>query len=138
MRPTFVSRAGGCFLDRAIDSTGATIDFMLSGLRDAAAAKRLFRKALTDPSHPQPGVINTDQARLYGSAILGMKRLESCDAVTATGRQLQHILLEFFREQGAGRANRRQALLGDDDAGAARRKGSKRQPGGCRGQAGEG
>ena len=60
MRPTFVSRAGGCFLDRAIDSTGATIDFMLSGLRDAAAAKRLFRKALTDPSHPQPRVINTD------------------------------------------------------------------------------
>ena len=39
---------------------------MLSGLRDAAAAKRLFRKALTDPSHPQPRVINTDQARLYG------------------------------------------------------------------------
>ena len=32
------------------------IDFMLSGLRDAAAAKRLFRKALTDPSHPQPRV----------------------------------------------------------------------------------
>ena len=56
-----------CYLYRAIDSTGATIDFVLSGLRDAAAAKRLFRKALTDPSHPQPRVINTDQARLYGA-----------------------------------------------------------------------
>ena len=55
-----------CYLYRAIDSTGATIDFVLSGLRDAATAKRLFRKALTDPSHPQPRVINTDQARLYG------------------------------------------------------------------------
>ena len=54
-----------CFLYRAIDSTGAMIDFMLSGLRDAAAAKHLFRKALTDPSHPQPRVINTDLARLY-------------------------------------------------------------------------
>ena len=42
------------YLYRAIDSTGATIDFVLSGLRDAAAAKRLFRKALTDPSHPHP------------------------------------------------------------------------------------
>ena len=51
-----------CYLYRAIDSTGATIDFVLSGLRDAATAKRLFRKALTDPSHPQPRVINTDQA----------------------------------------------------------------------------
>jgi transposase-like protein len=42
-------------------------------LRDAAAAKRLFRKALSDPSHPQPRVINTDQARLYGSAIAAVK-----------------------------------------------------------------
>ena len=58
-----------CYLYRAIDSTGATINFVLSGLRDAATATRLFRKALTDPSHPQPRVINTDQARLYGSAI---------------------------------------------------------------------
>ena len=62
-----------CYLYRAIDSTGVTIDFLLSALRDAAAAKRLFRKALSDPSHPQPRVINTDQARLYGSAIAAVK-----------------------------------------------------------------
>ena len=34
-----------CDLYRAIDSTGATINFVLSGLRDAATATRLFRKA---------------------------------------------------------------------------------------------
>src|SRR5271154_1607477 len=62
-----------CYLYRAIDSTGATIDFLLSALRDAAAAKRLFRQALRDSSHPQPRVINTDQARLYGAAIAGLK-----------------------------------------------------------------
>ena len=62
------------YLYRAIDSTDATIDFVLSGLRDAAAAKRLFRKALTVPSHPQPRVINTDQARLYGAALSGVKK----------------------------------------------------------------
>ena len=39
-------------LYRTLDSTGATIDFVLSGWRDAVAATRLFRKALTDPSHP--------------------------------------------------------------------------------------
>ena len=50
-----------CYLYRAVDSTGATIDFVLSGLRDAATAKRLFRKALTNPSHRPPRVINTDQ-----------------------------------------------------------------------------
>ena len=71
---TYVRVKGGwCYLYRAIDSTGATIDFVLSALRDAAAAKRLFRKALSDPSHPQPRVINTDQARLYGSAIPAVK-----------------------------------------------------------------
>ena len=63
-----------CYLYRAIDSTGATIDFVLSGLRNAATAKRLFRKALTDPSHPQPRAINTDQARLYGTEISGVKK----------------------------------------------------------------
>ena len=45
----------------------------MSALRDAAAAQRLLRKALSDPSHPQPRVINTDQARLYGSAIAVVK-----------------------------------------------------------------
>ena len=63
-----------CYLYRAIDSCGATIDFLLSALRDAEAAKRLFRKALSDPSHPQPRVINTDQAPIYGSAIADIKK----------------------------------------------------------------
>jgi transposase-like protein len=44
-------------LYRAIDSAGATIDFLLSAFRDADAAKRLFRKALGDRSHPQPSII---------------------------------------------------------------------------------
>jgi IS6 family transposase len=51
-----------CYLYRAIDSARATIDFLLSALRDADAAKRLFRNALSDLSHPQPRVINTDLA----------------------------------------------------------------------------
>src|SRR5450755_3762909 len=62
-----------CYLYRAIDSAGATIDFLLSALRDADAAKQLFRKALSSPSHPQPRVINTDLAQLYGSAIAALK-----------------------------------------------------------------
>jgi len=47
---TYVRVKGAwCYLYRAIDSTGATIDFLLSALRDAAAAKRLFRNSLSDP-----------------------------------------------------------------------------------------
>ena len=53
---------------------GATIDFLLSSKRDADAAKRLFRKALLARSHPQPRVINTDLAPIYGSAIPAIKR----------------------------------------------------------------
>jgi IS6 family transposase len=60
-----------CYLYRAIDSAGATIDFLLSALRDANA---LFRKALSDLSHPQPRVINTDLAPIYGSAIADLKK----------------------------------------------------------------
>jgi hypothetical protein len=60
---------GPLALPRAIDSPGATIDFLLSALRDADAAKRLFRKALSSTLHPQPRVINTDLAPIYGSAI---------------------------------------------------------------------
>lgn len=63
-----------CYLYRAIDSAGATIDFLVSASRNAAAAKRLFRKALSDRSHPQPRVINTDQAPIYGSAIPDIKK----------------------------------------------------------------
>jgi IS6 family transposase len=48
-----------CYLYRAIDSAGATIDFLLSARRDADAANRLLRKALSASSHPQPRVINT-------------------------------------------------------------------------------
>ena len=49
----------------------------MSALRDANAAKRLFRKALNNLSHPQPRVINTDLAPIYGSAIADMKKEET-------------------------------------------------------------
>src|SRR5260370_32420283 len=46
------------YLYRAVDSTGQTIDFLLTAKRDAAAAKRFLRKALAGLSNPQPRVIN--------------------------------------------------------------------------------
>jgi len=36
-----------CYLFRAVDSAGATIDFLLSAKRDADAAKRLFRRVIS-------------------------------------------------------------------------------------------
>ena len=63
-----------CYLYRAIDSAGVTMDFRLSSLRDADAAKRLFRHALSDRSYPRPRVINTNLAPTYGAAIADIKK----------------------------------------------------------------
>jgi transposase-like protein len=49
------------YLYRAVDSTGQTIDFMLSAKWDTKAAKRFFRKMLKAPKHQSPRVINVDQ-----------------------------------------------------------------------------
>ena len=64
-------KARWCYLYRAIDSTGATIDFLLSALRDTAAAKRPFAGALSDPSHPQRHVQMTLRRVWGGGASIG-------------------------------------------------------------------
>jgi IS6 family transposase len=57
------------YLYRAVDSTGQTIDFLLTAKRDAAAAKRFFHKALSQSANPQPRVINVDKNPAYPAAI---------------------------------------------------------------------
>jgi transposase, IS6 family len=49
------------YLYRAVDSTGQTIDFMLSARRDKRAAKRFFRKMLKTAKRQSPRVINVDK-----------------------------------------------------------------------------
>jgi transposase-like protein len=61
------------YLYRAVDSSGQTIDFLLTAKRDAAAAKRFFRKTLLDPANPQPRVINVDKNRAYPAAVEELK-----------------------------------------------------------------
>ena len=62
------------YLYRAVDSTGATIDFLLSARRDAAAAKRFFQKALRSLGHSRPRVINVDGNPSYPKVIAELKR----------------------------------------------------------------
>ena len=62
------------YLYRAVDSTGATIDFLLSARRDAAAAKRFFQKALRSDGHPRPRVINVDGNPTYPKVNGELKR----------------------------------------------------------------
>jgi transposase, IS6 family len=65
------------FLYRAVDSTGQTIDFMLSAKRDARAAKRFFRKMLKAASHSSPRVINVDKNPAYPQAVEQLKEEET-------------------------------------------------------------
>src|SRR5262252_3947539 len=62
------------YLYRAVDSAGQTIDFLLSAKRDAAGAKRFFRKVFSSPANPIPRVINVDKNPAYPAAINALKR----------------------------------------------------------------
>jgi len=62
------------YLYRAVDSLGQTIDFLLSARRDAAAAKRFFRKAQAQPHTVNPGTITVDKNPAYPRAAADMKR----------------------------------------------------------------
>ena len=61
------------YLYRAVDSTGQTIDFLLTAKRDAAGAKRFFRKALQSPGNRCPRVINVDKNASYPVAVQQLK-----------------------------------------------------------------
>jgi transposase-like protein len=73
MRPTSGLKGKWVYLYRAVDSTGATIDFLLSAKRDTVAAKRFLAKALGGANHPHPRVINTDKDAAYPPAIVQLK-----------------------------------------------------------------
>ena len=55
-------RVKGKWRYRAVDSSGATLDFLLSAKQDAAAAKRFLDKALGRQNHPVPRLPGTSPA----------------------------------------------------------------------------
>jgi transposase-like protein len=61
------------YLYRAVDSTGQTIDFLLSAKRDAPGAKRFFQKVFSLPANPIPRVINVDKNPAYPAAVDALK-----------------------------------------------------------------
>ena len=62
------------YLYRAVDSTGETIDFMLSPHRDLTAAKLFLRLALSGSGGNHPRVINVDGHPAYARAISDLKQ----------------------------------------------------------------
>ena len=67
------SWASGATCIVAVNSSGATIDFLHSVKQDAAAAKRFLSKTLGRQHHPVPRVINTDGHSAYPPAIVRLK-----------------------------------------------------------------
>ena len=61
------------YLHRAVDSTGNTVDFMLSEKRDRKAAKRFLKKALSSNHNQIPKVITVDKNPAYPPAIDKLK-----------------------------------------------------------------
>jgi len=61
------------YLYRAIDSTGQTIDFLLTAKRDTAAAKRFLCKAIEASGNPMPRVMNVDKNPAYPAALEALK-----------------------------------------------------------------
>src|SRR5258708_37619476 len=56
------------YLYRAVDSTGQTIEFLLTAKRDTAAAKRSLRRAIDASGNPMPRVMNVDKNPPYPAA----------------------------------------------------------------------
>jgi IS6 family transposase len=95
------------YLYRAVDSRGQTIDFRLSTRRDAAAAKRFFRKALARPNTVNPRTITVDRNAAYPKAVADMKKAKRL-GVRPGSRQIKY--LSIIVEQDHRRKNGWSAL----------------------------
>jgi transposase, IS6 family len=87
------------YLYRAVDSSGATLDFLLSAKQDAEAAKRFLAKALGRQNHPTPRVIHTDGHGAYPPAIERLKAEGALDKNCRhrVGRYLNNLVEQDHR-----------------------------------------
>lgn len=75
------------YLYRAVDSHGATLEFLLSERRDAQAARRFFTKALTASHTSTPRVITVDKNPAYPKALTELKE----EGIVPTQSELRQV-----------------------------------------------
>jgi transposase-like protein len=78
------------YLDRAVDSQGNTLEFVLSAKRDAAAAELFWRKPLKATPNQVPRVINVDRNAAYPPAVDQLKADEQLSETTQL-RQVKYL-----------------------------------------------
>ncbi len=78
------------YLYRAVDSTGNTLDFLLTAKRDAKAAKRFFRKTLKAIHNQTPRVITVDKNPAYPKAIKELKTAKKLPEIVKL-RQIKYL-----------------------------------------------
>ena len=76
------------YLYRAVDSTGQTIDFLLTAKRDATAALRFFRKAIRH--HGEPEVVTVDKSGANTAALVTLNA-DRPDEETISIRQSKYL-----------------------------------------------
>ena len=81
------------YLYRAVYSSGQTIDFLLTAKRDAAAALRFFRKAISQ--HGEPEVVTIDKSGANTAALAALNAGKSKDnAITVRQQKYLNNLVE--------------------------------------------
>jgi IS6 family transposase len=78
------------YLYRIVDSSGDTVDFLLSRNRDKRAARRLVRKALASRHNRMPWVINTDKYPATEIAIAEENYMGNLDTT------IQHRMCQYL------------------------------------------
>jgi transposase-like protein len=78
------------YLYRAVDSTGQTIDFLLTAKSDAEGAKRFLSEVFQLPGNPSPRMVNVDKNPAYPAAVEALKA-EGSLPCRARLRQCQYL-----------------------------------------------
>ncbi|MBC8951652.1 transposase [Xenorhabdus sp. PB62.4] len=85
------------YLYRAVDSTGQTIDFLLTAKRDAAVALRFFRKAIRHLGEPEMMTIDKSGANTAALATLNADKPEEENITIRQSKYLNNLVEQDHR-----------------------------------------
>jgi putative transposase len=96
MEATYIKvKCAWCYLYRAIDKDGNTIDFMLAKNRDEAAAKAFFTKAIGSSGLPEKITIDKSGANKAGIEAINLQLLVlsllGCSLMQIAIRQIKYL-----------------------------------------------